>query len=328
MSIRSLLLRATLAASTVVFAASCYYEGYYSNYGTYDSYGYSGGGVSFVYTSSDRWFYDPVVFCYYDRYRRCYYDPYLGGYYPVGYCPRPIYGAPHPGGWRPGQAYCPPPSNFRDRRLSNYHNRVDLLRSRQYSWAGSVRERNDGNVAAWQSRRIQSASQFPTRQQAEQRRPQTRPGSQGGNRGSWDERTSSPGRQPDFRTPGRRPADFERDRNSPSRGNWQDRQAPSRDTDRGRVRPGPAFGQQVDTGGAARRQQEDRIHAMRQRQAETRQPMTPGRGAPSFEPRPSRNPSVTPPPPPTSRETVSPAPGAGADSRQGGGGRSRDRRER
>src|SRR5690606_17291326 len=203
MSIRSLFVRATLAASTLVFAASCYYEGYYSNYGTYDSYGYASGGVTFVHTSSDRWFYDPVVYCYYDRYRRCYYDPYLGGYYPVGYCPKPIYGAPHPGGWRPGQAYCPPPANFRDRRLTNYHNRVDLLRSnRQFSWASSVRERNDGNLASWQKSRLQQAAKFPTRQQAEQRRAQQTP--PGSNRGGWDQRPS-PGRQPDFRSPGRIP---------------------------------------------------------------------------------------------------------------------------
>lgn len=311
MSIRSLLVRATLAASTLVFAASCYYEGYYGNYGTYDSYGYSSGGVTFIHTSSDRWFYDPVVYCYYDRHRRCYYDPYLGGYYPVGYCPKPIYGAPHPGGWRPGQAYCPPPSNFRDRRLTNYHNRVDLLRSRQYSWAGSVRERNDGNLAAWQNRRLQQAAQFPTRQQAEQRRAQTPP-SQGGNRGSWDRQ--SPGRN------------VERGRVTPPRGNLQNRPVPSRDDDRRGVRPGPPFGQQVGTGGTARPQPGVRSDVTRQRQ-----PSSPGRSAPSIEPRPSRNPSVTPTPPPQ-RDTVRPTPGSGRGGWQGqgggGGGRGRDRRER
>ena len=106
-------LKGAAAAAATLFVASCYYDPYGG--GGYGGGGYYGGGgglnATFVYTSSDRWLYDPSVYCYYDRYRRCYYDPYLYGYYPVGYCPRPIYGAYHPHGWR-GHGHLPPPSGF------------------------------------------------------------------------------------------------------------------------------------------------------------------------------------------------------------------------
>ncbi len=321
MSIRSRFIRAALAAGTLVFASSCYYDGYYNSYGAYDSYGYSGGGVSFVYTNSDRWFYDPVVYCYYDRHRRAYYDPYLYGYYPAGYVPRPVYGVPHPHGWRPGQAYCPPPSNFRDRRLSNYNNRADLLRSsRQYSWAGSVRERNDSGVAAWQSRRLQDASRFPTRQQAAERGPGGTRENQWGSRPGGDAN-----RRPGSGTPwnpSARPPET-RDRTPSQRGNWQDdNRQPSRDN-RGRVTPRPSFNQPVDTGAARQRQAEQqRAEAIRRQQAEShRARNTEGRQR-SFEPRPAPPPRQETRPAPPPREEARPS------SRGGGGGSGDGERER
>ncbi len=324
MSIRSRFIRTVLAACTLVFASSCYYDGYYSSYGAYDSYGYSGGGVSFVYTSSDRWLYDPVVYCYYDRHRRAYYDPYLYGYYPVGYVPRPIYGVPHPHGWRPGRGYCPPPSNFRDRRLSNYHNRTDLLRSRQYSWAGSVRERNDGNMAAWQSRRLQNAAQFPSRQQAAERPRGNRPAPQGSPReNSWGSRSGGDATRPGFgtpRNPSARPPET-RDWNRSQRGNWQENnRQPSRD-DRGRVAPRPSFNQPVDTGTA------------RQRQAEGHRARSPEGRQHSFEPRPAPAPrqETRPAPPPPPREEARPSSrggGSGGWQNRGGGDGERERGRR
>jgi hypothetical protein len=168
----TLLLRSLSAAVAVLFTTSCYYD---SNVrgggGSYDDDDYSensysdsgyrsGISANFVFTSNDRWLYDPIVYCYYDRHSRRYYDPYLYGYYPAGYCPRPIYGAHHPGGWRPGNRYCSPPSVFRDRYLSNHHNRVQLLRaSNRYSWAASVRENNSHNDS-WRNQRIRNASSF------------------------------------------------------------------------------------------------------------------------------------------------------------------------
>jgi flagellar biosynthesis GTPase FlhF len=160
-------LKGAAAAASALFLASCYYDPYYSG-GSYGGSGYgggsysSGGGLSttFVYTSSDRWLYDPVVYCYYDRHRRCYYDPYLYGYYPVGYCPRPLHGAYHPHGWRPGSSYCPPPSNFRDRYLTNYQNRMANLKAANVAWAAKVHESNDRQAEAWRNQRARAAEKF------------------------------------------------------------------------------------------------------------------------------------------------------------------------
>lgn len=162
--------RAALVAAGSFIATSCYYDPYASGAGYYGGSSYGGGGsqlhTTFVYTSNERWLYDPSVYCYYDRHRRCYYDPYLYGYYPVGYCPRPLYGARHPGNWRPG-ASCHPPSNYRDRHIPNYQNRLQQLRSHNHTWASQVRERNDPAVHAWREQRFRAASNYqaaPTHQ--------------------------------------------------------------------------------------------------------------------------------------------------------------------
>jgi hypothetical protein len=167
-------LRAAAAAFATLIATSCYYDPYSYGGDSFGGGGYGGGslGTTFVYTGSDRWLYDPAVFCYYDRYRRCYYDPYLYGYYPVGYCPRPIYGAYHPHGWRPGNNYCPPPSGYRDRFLPNYQNRIDQLKASNYAWAEKVRERNDATSEAWRNQRFRAASNYQAARVAQQDRNQ------------------------------------------------------------------------------------------------------------------------------------------------------------
>ncbi len=167
-------LRAAAAAFATLIATSCYYDPYSNGGGAYGGGSYGGGGLNttFIYTGGDRWLYDPALFCYYDRHRGRYYDPYLYGYYPVGYCPRPIYGAYHPHGWRPGNNYCPPPSGFRDRVLPNYQNRVDQLKASNYAWAEKVRERNDATSEAWRNQRVNAASNFQASREAQQDRNQ------------------------------------------------------------------------------------------------------------------------------------------------------------
>lgn len=169
-------LKCVAASAATLFVTSCYYDPYYSGSGGGYSGGYSGGGgglsTTFVYTSSDRWLYDPAVYCYYDRHRRCYYDPYLYGYYPVGYCPRPLHGAYHPHGWRPGSSYCPPPSNFRDRYLSNYQNRMSNLRAANVAWANKVHESNDRQAEAWRNQRARAAEKFQGAREAQSVRNQ------------------------------------------------------------------------------------------------------------------------------------------------------------
>ena len=153
-------LKAAAAALLAAVSTSCYYDPYYGGGyagGGYDGGYYGGGGgisSTFVYTSNDRWLYDPVVYCYYDRYRGAYYDPYLYGYYPVGYCPRPLYGAYHPHGWRPGHGHLPPPSGFRDRYLSNYRDRLSQLKAHNYRWAQNVREKTDSAADAMRDHTI------------------------------------------------------------------------------------------------------------------------------------------------------------------------------
>lgn len=140
---------AALAAASTASLVSCVYDPYYGGgygYGNYDGYGYGGYGygptvqTSLIITSDNRWGYDRYRHCYYDYHRRAYYDPYLYGYYPIGYLPPIIYGAPHPYGWYPGRGVCPPPRHIRTGYISNYRNRVELLRQRDYSWARSARE--------------------------------------------------------------------------------------------------------------------------------------------------------------------------------------------
>ena len=167
-------IQAAALALATLGATSCYYDPYYGGGGGGGGYYSGGGGISttFIYTSSDRWLYDPLVYCYYDRYRGCYYDPYLYGYYPVGYCPRPLYGAYHPHGWYPGRGVLAPPSGFRDRYLSNYQNRVQQLKARNYRWANNVREKTDRAADALRNQRIRAAEKFKDAQFYQKQRNQ------------------------------------------------------------------------------------------------------------------------------------------------------------
>ena len=139
-----------LAGAMVALAfASCAYDPYYNPYSA-SSYsvgygeGYGGSSFStsvFVSTGNPRWGYDPGCHSYYDYQRRCYYDPYLNGYYPVGYRPVVVYGAPHPYGWSPGRSYISPPSRVTNITISNYRDRESSYRRSNYSWARQVQQR-------------------------------------------------------------------------------------------------------------------------------------------------------------------------------------------
>ena len=143
------LLIAAAVLSSVI--SSCYYDPFY--YGTSStSYGVThyGGGSStsiFVSTGDPRWAYDPYRYCYYDRYRSCYYDPFLYGYYPVGYCPIPVRGCPHPYNWS-GAGYCPPPRTIRNTTLSRYDNRISNYQAANYHWARKV---SGSGASSWMS---------------------------------------------------------------------------------------------------------------------------------------------------------------------------------
>lgn len=151
MKVNRVFLVATVAAISSVAVSSCAYDPYYSG-SSYSSgsryasgygsgYGYGGRNFTttyFISTGNPRWGYDPYARCYYDYSRRCYYDPYLYGYYPVGYRPRYVHGAPHPHGWRSGHRYIAPPSRIRDYRLDNYDNRSERYRSLNNHWSRNV----------------------------------------------------------------------------------------------------------------------------------------------------------------------------------------------
>lgn len=149
-----LLVSAALGALIAIGSTSCYYDPYapvsttvggsYSSGGYGDGYGYGGSSFStsvFVSTGDPQWGYDPYCYSYYDYRSRRYYDPYLNGYYPIGYRPPIVYGVPHPGGWRPGRGYCPPPRYVSHGYVSNYRNREDRYRNSNYGWAKQVRQR-------------------------------------------------------------------------------------------------------------------------------------------------------------------------------------------
>jgi len=169
--------RIALIALCAGSLASCYYPGGYdSGYGGYaDTYGYSGGGTTFIHTSSNRWFYDSSVRCYYDRTRHCYYDPWLNGYYPRGYCPRPVAHVPHPYGWS-GKGACPVPYNVNHRQIDRYKDRVALLHAKNHAWARNVKAQHQANARNWQQQRAKQASQFANhRQQPSRGSGMTRP---------------------------------------------------------------------------------------------------------------------------------------------------------
>lgn len=175
-------LLAGLVAGVAVFAASsCAYDPYYSGAsysGSYgQGYGYGSSGFStsvFVSTGNPRWGYDPYAGCYYDYTRRSYYDPHLYGYYPVGYRPRYVYGAPHPGGWTRGRSYCPPPSRIHNHTLNNYDHRAESYRSLGRDWSRNVsvtsptdhsREGYGGRETRQQGHHDSRESTFPQRQE-------------------------------------------------------------------------------------------------------------------------------------------------------------------
>jgi hypothetical protein len=142
-NLRLLVLTAVGFVGAVAFS-SCAYDPYYTSVGgSYstgygDGYGYGGSSFNtsvFVGTGNPRWGYDPYSYSYYDYSRRAYYDPYLNGYYPVGYRPRAVYGVSHPYGWRPGSAYCRPPSRVTNVTIQNYRDR-ESDRSSGYTSSG------------------------------------------------------------------------------------------------------------------------------------------------------------------------------------------------
>jgi hypothetical protein len=148
------LVGAAAGAVVALGFSSCAYDPHYGSTSvaaTYSSgyghgYGYGGSGFStsvFIGTGDPGWGYDPTCYSYYDYRTRRYYDPYLYGYYPVGYRPPVVYGAPHPYGWRPGTRYIRPPSHITNVTISNYQNREYRYRNSNYGWAKQVRPRSE-----------------------------------------------------------------------------------------------------------------------------------------------------------------------------------------
>jgi hypothetical protein len=152
---------ATVGAVVAMGFTSCVYDPYYpssvgASYSTGggggggygDGYGYGGSSFStslFVGTGNPQWGYDPGCHSYYDYRRRSYYDPYLNGYYPVGYRPQVVYGAPHPYGWSSGRDYIRPPEHVSGGYVSNYRDRESSYRNSSYGWARQVR-RSPGEI--------------------------------------------------------------------------------------------------------------------------------------------------------------------------------------
>lgn len=183
----------SLGVVTAIALSSCAYDPYYTSTSASYGYGHGYGGSSFtttyfISTGNPRWGYDPRVNCYYDYHRRAYYDPYLYGYYPVGYRPPLIVGAPYPHGWRPGRAYCPPPSRVTNITLVNYRNRESAYRNLNHSWARDVRPSHGGRNQ-WDRGGNQWNRGGDNRQSQQ---PSTRPGGWGGSTqpatrpGNWD----------------------------------------------------------------------------------------------------------------------------------------------
>ena len=140
-----------LAGITAFIVSSCTYDPYYSgsSYGYGEGQGYGSSNFStsfFVQTGSPRWGYDPYAGCYYDYQRRCYYDPHLYGYYPVGYRPRYVHGAPHPHGWsHKSGRHIAPPSRVRNYDLKNYHDRGERYKNLGRDWSRDVQVKSHGH---------------------------------------------------------------------------------------------------------------------------------------------------------------------------------------
>lgn len=145
---RAMLLGA-ISGITALTVSSCVYDPYYtsssysSGYGDGygNGYGYGGSGFStsfFVTTGRPRWGYDPYARCYYDYHRRSYYDPFLAGYYPVGYRPRHVAGAPHPHNWDRSHNRISPPSRIRSYSLQNYQDRRQRYQNLDHDWSQNL----------------------------------------------------------------------------------------------------------------------------------------------------------------------------------------------
>jgi hypothetical protein len=181
MKVNRVFLVATAAAIVAVTIPSCMYPPQYSgsSYSSGYGHGYGNRGFAtthFVRTNNSRWGYDPYTRCYYDYSRRSYYDPYLNGYYPVGYRPVCVQGAPHPHGWRTGSSYIAPPRYVNNNNLNNYHDRCDRYRSLNTDWSRNVKpstsiqsynskhDHYDRNSNSNQNRQSGSGSFFGTSQ--------------------------------------------------------------------------------------------------------------------------------------------------------------------
>lgn len=170
--------------------SSCAYDPYYSTSvgGSYssgggggyrgggygDGYGYGGSSFStsfFVGTGDPQWGYDPECYSYYDYHRRSYYDPYLNGYYPIGYRPQVVYGAPHPYGWHRGGGYISPPRRVTNVTVVNYRDRESRYRNSGYGWAEQVRRRPVEDDRRTEQRGFQrgNSQDFDSRQRSDSR---------------------------------------------------------------------------------------------------------------------------------------------------------------
>ncbi len=140
-----LALLSLIAGLSALAVSSCAYDPYFSgtsySVGFGQGFGYGGSNFStsyFVTTGDPRWAYDPYAACYYDFNRRAYYDPHIYGYYPIGYRPRYVVGAPHPFGWSRSSNFCPPPSRIRNYTIDNYTDRAQCYRSLGRDWSRNV----------------------------------------------------------------------------------------------------------------------------------------------------------------------------------------------
>jgi hypothetical protein len=161
----------TIGVATTFILHSCVYDPNYTNTrvtSSYRSEGYSNPSVSrsvFISTGNPRWGYDPQCYSYYDYNRRAYYDPYLNGYYPTGYRPPVVYGISHPHGWRPGVAYCQPPSRVTNVTIRNYQDRESSYRNYGYIRSTSIHNSQRHNhYAEPPAPYYRQNSRYPSRQ--------------------------------------------------------------------------------------------------------------------------------------------------------------------
>lgn len=125
---------ALVAGVTAFAVSSCAYDPYHSG-GGYST----ASGSAFISTGNSQWGYDPTYRAYYNYNRKAYYDPYLNGYYPTGYRPQRVYGAPHPHGYNGSGKYIAPPRNVRNYNLKNYQDRNGRYKNLGRGWSRDVR---------------------------------------------------------------------------------------------------------------------------------------------------------------------------------------------